>query len=64
MARPRVRKGAVLTPVIQRLRQGDSPALLRLEDLVHDLGAGRDDRAQFAAVDDLGGAGTGVTSRL
>ena len=35
-------------------------ALLRLEDLVHDFGAGGDHRAQFAAVDDFGGAGAGV----
>ena len=30
------------------------------EELVHDLGAGGDDGPQFAAVDDLGGAGGGV----
>jgi hypothetical protein len=31
------------------------------EELVHDLGACGDDRSQFAAVDDLGGAGGGVS---
>src|SRR5260370_18389616 len=30
------------------------------EQIVHDLGAGGDDGSQFAAVDDLGGAGGGV----
>src|SRR5207247_2182533 len=30
------------------------------EELVHDLGAGGDDGPEFAAVDDLGGAGGGV----
>src|SRR5215471_7005433 len=30
------------------------------EELVHDFGAGGDDGPQFAAVDDLGGAGGGV----
>src|SRR5690348_13645026 len=30
------------------------------EELVHDLGAFGDHRSQFAAVDDLGGAGGGV----
>src|SRR6516225_12325576 len=30
------------------------------EEFVHDLGAGGDDGPQFAAVDDLGGAGGGV----
>jgi hypothetical protein len=30
------------------------------EELVHDQGAGGDDRPQFAAVDDLGGPGGGV----
>src|SRR5690348_1537758 len=34
--------------------------LASAEELVHDLGAGGDDRPQFAAVDDLGGAGGGV----
>src|SRR5258708_33314556 len=33
-----------------------APAVLRLEDLVHDLGAGRDDRAQLAPANDFGGA--------
>src|SRR5689334_14107256 len=42
---------------------GNSPALLGLEDLVHDLGAGRDHRAQFTAVDDFGGAGAGMPSQ-
>src|SRR5258706_7093240 len=34
--------------------------LASAEELVHDLGAGGDDGAEFAAVDDLGGAGGGV----
>jgi hypothetical protein len=34
--------------------------LVSFEELVHDLGAGGDDRSQFAAVDHLGGAGGGV----
>jgi hypothetical protein len=38
-----------------------SLALFRLEDLVHDLGPGGYHRAQFAAVDDFGGAGAGVS---
>src|SRR5690242_17888849 len=36
------------------------PAVLRLEDLVHDLGSGGDHGAQFSAVDDFGGARAGV----
>src|SRR5215468_3311459 len=35
--------------------------LASAEELVHDLGAGGDDRPQFAAVDDLGGPGGGVS---
>ena len=31
-----------------------SPPLLGLEDLVHDIGAGRDHRTQLAPVDDFG----------
>jgi hypothetical protein len=34
---------------------------LSLEDRVHDLGSGSQDWPQFAAVDDLGGAGAGVS---
>jgi hypothetical protein len=41
--------------------EGDTePTNLGREDLVHDLGTGGDHRAQFTAIHDLGGAGTGV----
>jgi hypothetical protein len=39
-------------------------ALPSPEDVVHDLGAGGDDRPQFPAVDDLGGAGGGVPGQV
>src|SRR6266568_9333816 len=39
---------------------GAARGLGSCEELVHDLGAGGDDGPQFAAVDDLGGAGGGV----
>src|SRR5579864_7365933 len=44
-------------------RSGSGAGLGRCEELVHDLGAGGDDGPQFAAVDDLGGAGGGVAGQ-
>ena len=53
------RDGIGLDLLRDRQVEGDWPDLLDAP-LVHDLGAGGDDGSQFAAVDDLGGAGGGV----